>query len=225
MARSINGSWKEKHCLVIESFLDELNKVSGRYVLKGETALMECYNLSRFSEDIDLDGTSKNEIFRVVERFCKNHGYTYRIAKDSPTVSRFMIDYGGVNQYGSKPLKIEVSYRKKIIQKSNIKKINGYTVYNLDTLGIMKYQAYLARDKIRDLHDIVFIVNNYYDCLQSSTIVGITNALAEKGLEQFYYIISTQDDELIDKDKLETDFLKAFELLELNGEQIDEYEI
>jgi len=47
--------WRNKHKYVIEDFLQYLNKQTSDYVLKGGTALMECYGLSRMSEDIDTD--------------------------------------------------------------------------------------------------------------------------------------------------------------------------
>lgn len=45
-----------KHLIVIKDFLDHVNKYCDNpYVLKGGTALSLCYDLNRFSEDIDFD--------------------------------------------------------------------------------------------------------------------------------------------------------------------------
>lgn len=45
LERRISGSWKEKHKDIIEKMLMEINSQSSSYVLKGGTALMECYDL------------------------------------------------------------------------------------------------------------------------------------------------------------------------------------
>lgn len=44
-----------------------------------------CYNLDRFSEDIDLDSTNKN-IKKYIDNFCKKNNFQYNIAKDTDTV-------------------------------------------------------------------------------------------------------------------------------------------
>ena len=51
----IKNTWMEAHKKTIEGILQEVNQKSDAYILKGETSLMECYNLTRFSEDIDFD--------------------------------------------------------------------------------------------------------------------------------------------------------------------------
>ena len=72
---------QEKHGKVIDDFLKDLSTTQkDAFILKGGTALLKCYGLDRFSEDIDLDGTKKN-IKEFVDKFCKKYGYEYRIAK------------------------------------------------------------------------------------------------------------------------------------------------
>ncbi len=202
--------WQIDHKKAIDEFLQYLNKQTDQFVLKGGTALLECYNLNRFSEDIDLDGKSKN-IEQYIKIFCINNDFSYRVAKDTNTVKRFMINYGNV----SKPLKVEISFRKTIINETEINKINNIIVYNLDTLLLMKTNAYIGRDKIRDLYDVSFICNNYYNELSSQVLSNLRNALDYKGLEHFDYIVNQQNDELIDSDKLAEEFLKMYDLLGL----------
>lgn len=51
------------------------------------------YGLNRYSEDIDLDAIDEMDI----TKYLKNPGYetwNIRIAKDTPTVFRVMLDYG-----------------------------------------------------------------------------------------------------------------------------------
>ena len=211
----IKGPWKEKHKQIIEDFLLYMNKITDKYYLKGGTSLMECYELNRFSEDIDLDSVDKNSIFKIVSNFCEKYNYSYRLAKDTDFVKRFMINYGGKDEYGDKPLKIEISYRKKEINKDDVTKVNGINVYNINNLALMKANAYTSRDKIRDLFDVVFIVNHKYDELNSFVLKTLRNALEQKGVEQFDYIVTTQNDDLINEDLLELEFLEAFDKLGL----------
>ena len=69
-----------------------------------------------FFVDIDLDGIGKG-LAAIVEGFCRENGYSYRVAKDTATVERCMVDYGN----SGKPLKIEASYRRKEIPKEETK--------------------------------------------------------------------------------------------------------
>ena len=168
--------------------------------------------MDRFSEDIDLDGR-KQDIKEIVRRFSTQHNIKFRIAKDTPTVKRCLMDYGNPLH----PLKIEVSYRNRDLDISEAAKdwtkINGINVYTIDALARMKAMAYQGRDKIRDLYDLSFICNNYYEQLSYPTRATIRDTLSYKGIEQFDYLVATQNDPLIDKDKLADGFLKKLGLL------------
>lgn len=52
--------WKMKHRGIMVLFLRFINNLSSDFILKGGTALMLCYSLDRFSEDIDLNGFNPN---------------------------------------------------------------------------------------------------------------------------------------------------------------------
>ena len=204
------NDWRLEHGKTIHSFLEYLNKSSNDFILKGGTALLACYKLDRFSEDIDLDGKSKN-IGEIVKGFCETNEFSYRIAKDTDTVKRYMINYGNIG----KPLKVEVSFRRREIGAEETTTINGVLVYNLNTLCIMKTNAYIGRYKIRDLYDISFICNNYFNQLTPQTISVLRSAIEYKGIEQFDYIVKEQHDELIDESKLANDFLSMYDKLGL----------
>lgn len=135
-----------------------------------------------------------------------------RIAKDTDTVKRVFISYGNSEE---NRLKVEVSYRKKTIALNETTRINGITVYSIDRLAAMKTIAYMGRDRIRDLYDIAFICNNYFEQLSASTKNDLTDAFGYKGLEAFDYLIQTEQDPLINKEKLAEDFLKTWDKLEL----------
>jgi len=202
--------WRVEHGQIIASFLNCLNAGSRRFVLKGGTALHLCYKLDRFSEDIDLDGTEKG-LPALVDEFCQNNGYASRLAKDTETVERCFVNYGNIG----KPLKIEVSYRRKGIPAEEIKIINGILVYDIEPICLMKCAAYAGRDKIRDLYDLTFICNHYFGQLSEQTKAVMRNTVEYKGIEQFDYVIREQSDELIDNKKLSDDFLDMYEKLGL----------
>lgn len=124
---------------------------------------------------------------------------------------RFMLSYSKTN----KPLKIEISLREREIssQKYNINK--GIAVYNIDDLAKKKVNAYQGRDKLRDLYDVCFLINNYFDSFSEDTLDLLTEAFQRKGLEHFDYIVSQQKDSLIDPIQLGNDFLKAYDKLGL----------
>lgn len=206
----MNKKQMNKHKVVIDDFLKALNTQTDNYVLKGGTSLMECYNLDRFSEDIDLDSTDYETIEKIVKSYCDTKGFDYFHKKDTPTVQRFTIHYGS-----EKPLKVEVSYRKESIDEDDVVKINGVNVYKIDVIASQKIGAYSSRDKLRDLYDVTFICNNYWDELDKKTKSQIQNAIEYKGLEHFDYIVDTQSDPLIDNDKLANDFLNMFDKLGL----------
>lgn len=197
--------WRTEHGKVIDDFLTLLNSEKEQYVLKGGTALAKCYNLDRFSEDIDLDGKGHSFI-KICQDFADRYGYGCREAKNTDTVKRCMIHYGGV-----KPLKIEMSARRKTIAPDEVVSINGIRTYTIDVMAMMKANAYQQRDKIRDLYDVSFIINHYYEELSASAKFALQNALQYKGIEHFDYIVSNQADELIDSNALAENFLNALD--------------
>jgi len=207
------GDWRIRHGEAIDSFLKYLNSETTSFVLKGGTALMKCYSLDRFSEDIDLDSTPQNAetLKKLIARFCNEAGYSSRTAKDTDTVQRHMLNYGNTQ----KPLKIEVSFRRREIRAEDVISVNDITTYDINVLCIMKSNAYSARDKLRDLFDLAFICNNYYDELNHVAKEVMRLAVENKGIEQFDYIIREQTDELIDIVKLEDSFLKMYDKLGL----------
>ena len=204
------SNWEKQHKEVIQDFLRYINKQTDCFILKGGTALILCYHLPRFSEDIDLDAEKEN-ILTYVEKFCKLRNYKFRIGKDTPTVKRCFVNYGNEK----KPLKIEVSYRNKNIERANCVEINDIHVYNVNRLAKMKAMAYASRDKIRDMYDLSFICAGFWDELSKETKESIKDALEYKGLEQFEYILATQPDELINEEELLSGFLQMYDKIGL----------
>lgn len=203
-------TWQMEHNDVIRHFLTELNNNSDRFILKGGTALKQCYGLDRFSEDIDLDAVSGN-MKGALEWFCNKNNYSFSIKKDTDLVKRYMLDYGS----NTKKLKIEVSYRRKSISDTECTIINGIKVYGINALANMKAAAYAGRDKLRDLYDLSFICEKFFNDLSDATKLMIQSAVQYKGIEQCEFLLQTQKDPLIKPDVLIEKFLNMYEKLEL----------
>ncbi len=90
---------KSKHLAAIRCVLSHMNaQKDNPYVLKGGTALSMCYELNRFSDDIDLDAPGASlphsRFKEEIRRICEESGYSYQIAKDTATTQRAYINYG-----------------------------------------------------------------------------------------------------------------------------------
>ena len=201
----------KQHRDVLVSLLREIaQSQKDKFILKGGTALMYSYKLDRFSEDIDFDARTNISLEGCIKQFCSKRNYEYRKAKETDTVHRFFIHY-----HGDKPLKIEISYRDINIEEEYYTKINDIYVYTIDSLCMLKTIAYTSRDKIRDLYDICFIVEKYWDTLSKPVKLLLKKSFINKGFEQFDYLMLTQKDDLLSTDILEDRFLKLYEKLEL----------
>ena len=206
--------WREAHRRVQDQVLAHLGDHND-LVLKGGTALMKCYGLDRFSEDLDFDALRpKVSTVRLVQRFCQARGYDMSVRKETDTVQRVMIRYDDTH-----PLKVETSYRTRSIDPHDVTVINGIQVYSLDALAQLKAAAYLGRDTIRDLYDVTFLVNEHFDNLSDASRSLLRVALANKGLDQFDVVLAENTDELIDSDQLATSLLQAYELLGIQSKE------
>jgi hypothetical protein len=75
--------------------------------------------------------------------------------------------------------------------------------------------AYLTRDKVRDLYDVLFIALEHQDELSEGSKSQLINAFQYKGLGQLDYLLATQEDALVNTDRMETRFLEMYESLDL----------
>ncbi len=219
-----NSFDRDEHRRIMFALIDEINGIEGRpFVLKGGTALMRCYGLDRFSEDIDLDGPARlsrsDRLFRTVSRWAGQHGLAWRIGKDTPTVKRIFVHYGD----GAFAVKIEASLRRREIPDGTTRIVDETKVYSLDELCMQKCSAYQSRDKIRDLYDVTWMCTEHYGELGESAKNALLHAFEYRDFEHFDYMAATNTDPLIDLDRLETRFLESFETLGLmTGEPEEE---
>jgi predicted nucleotidyltransferase component of viral defense system len=111
-------------------------------VLKGGTALLLCYGLDRFSEDLDFDALKPFNILPRVERVLSRnvHSYLVKIVKDTSTVQRLKTHYKGVSS--ERLLKIETSFRAKPTE-LDICMVDGIKTYKIEKLIEQKVNARL----------------------------------------------------------------------------------
>lgn len=176
---------------------------------------MRCYGLDRVSEGLDFDGKRTNrDIARTIRDFCIKRNYSCNEFKDRTLLRRFEVRYGSNNADGNL-LQIEVSYRRHPIPRGLYRFIDGVYVYTTDELCLLKAQAYLGRDSLKDMYDLCFICDNFYDSLSERTIRLVTEVMGRKGLEQLDYLLSDlgQHDKFIDEDKLAEMFLSTMDKL------------
>ncbi len=149
--------------------------------LKGGTALLFGYNLDRMSLDLDFDANKHINLESVIkESFLSFYGenklnlININLKKDTDDVKRYIIDYKNLYNNDIFKLKIEMSFRRKFDNdETNI--INGKRIFKLPYLFDFKKAAFENRTASRDLHDIIFIGNNYADILNSEQIDFIKN--------------------------------------------------
>lgn len=163
-------------------------------VLKGGTALLLCYGLDRFSEDIDLDGRKKLNIRSRVEaalsRVTREHDI--RIAKDTDTVQRLKIRY--VTAVSKGALKIEVSYRNGF-DDADTAVISGVKTYRVACLIEQKLAALEGRTTARDLYDVAFLVGTYPNEFSEQARRDIQRMTLDiDGLENRFRAVFEEDD-------------------------------
>ncbi len=185
--------WQKERLQVIDKILPQLGD---QYVLKGGTALIFFYGLARISEDIDLDahqghvGPGKKLV-----SLCQENGWELSIKKQTPTVERVMINYGGKNDKGDYPLKIETSFRKVgLIKKNSFCKRNNVNVYTANSIANMKAFAFGRRDTARDVFDIGFLLEHYPNVFTLDHLNSLYDAMTYKPAEDLAILLEYEND-------------------------------
>lgn len=78
-----NDKEKRTKFHLIQDFLTYVNSFSDRYILKGGTALMICHQLTRFSEDIDLNSDDKETLPKLLQSYADKKHYTINKNKET----------------------------------------------------------------------------------------------------------------------------------------------
>ncbi len=180
----------------IEIIKQVLAALNDNFVLKGGTALSLFYGLNRYSEDIDLDAKSNNmNVAKLLKSNLKFKDYNISIKKDTDTVFRAMLDYGGKSHLGNYPLKIEVSNRNKAFLQQGIltyTNIDGVNVYNISELIDMKISAFNGRDKVRDLYDLNFLIDKYPEHFDFKQLWQINERITYCGADELNILLTDE---------------------------------
>jgi predicted nucleotidyltransferase component of viral defense system len=181
-------------------------------VLKGGTALLLCYGLDRFSEDLDFDALKPFNILPRVERVLSRnvHSYLVKIVKDTSTVQRLKTHYKGVSS--ERLLKIETSFRAKPTE-LDICMVDGIKTYKIEKLIEQKVNALANRTAARDLYDVAFLMRQYWLKFSKEAKQQLSEVVKDiDGLEQRFQDAFVED-EILDLDSLPTIILQINEKL------------
>lgn len=184
---------------MIVKYLETLNTFKrSTFVLKGGTALAQCYGVPRISVDIDLDAPARsarnNVMVPATEKFCATYNCSFRLARNSVIVQHVFVHAPeDDDQPLHKPLKVEASFRRQHIKPDEVTTINGIAVYTLPTLVGMKCLAYRERDTFRDLFDLSYIATHYQGELPPESQDAIAAAFAAKGIGQLDYLLKAAE--------------------------------
>lgn len=183
---------QNEHIQIMQAVMKEIKSLP--LALKGGTALLLCYDLDRFSEDLDLDGRKKVNIQSKLKSVLNRTTLKYeiRIPKDTETVQRLNVYYETLKSKGK--LKIETSYRDGFSDKDTVE-INGIKTYKISKLIEQKISALKNRTTARDLYDVNFLISKYAEYFSNE----IKNILLEVAgdittLESRFRIVFENDD-------------------------------
>ncbi len=193
-----------------------LHKNKQPMVLKGGTALRFCYGLDRFSEDLDFDSAKPLNLERTISKIFSHLGKNCKslrnikitLTKKTDTVRRYRVEYGDdIN------LKIETSLRG-TPDDSDLAVVNGIITYKVSVLIAQKLSALRGRTTARDLHDVIYLYENYYDDFtdeQRATVIDLYNSQSEV-LARFN--AAYLEDTILDTEDLLSDLMKLIELVD-----------
>jgi len=147
-------------------------QVGNEIIFKGGTALYKCFNLDRFSEDLDF--SIRGEInLDFIERGLKDFKIEYeREEKNQKNSKKIILRIKGPLYNGTKNslcrLVLDFSFREKIEKKPILKTIGRFleevpsfqvVVMNLEEIFSEKVRTIMVREKARDLYDLNFLLN------------------------------------------------------------------
>lgn len=189
------------HIKFMSKILNEIHKRNLPLYLKGGTSLLLCYDLDRFSEDIDLNAKKKFNLESIINTAAKSLNIEIKeinIHKDTDTTKRYKVKYEG----RGKALKIEISFRDNI-QEEDATIINNIKVYKIDTLIKMKISALLGRTASRDFFDVNFLLTKYLDEFSKEQIDTVRDFLNNEEI-LIDFLGDFGNDDILDEDDFST---------------------
>lgn len=180
-------------------------------VLKGGTALLLCYGLDRFSEDLDFDAPKKfsvtNRIERVLSRFTRD--FDIKIVKDTETVQRLKVHYR--KETVDRLLKIETSFRQNP-QPETVVVQDGIQTYRVSSLIDQKMAALVGRTKARDLYDVAYLARTYWEAFSPQAKQTLQSLLMDADALESRFRLAFEDDTILRVDQLDGLVLQLIEV-------------
>lgn len=180
-------------------------------VLKGGTALLLCYGLDRFSEDLDFDAPKKfsvsSRIERVLSRFTQD--FDIKTVKDTETVQRLKVHYR--KETVDRLLKIETSFRQSPPPETVVV-LDGIQTYRVSSLIDQKLAALTGRTKARDLYDVVFLARTYWAEFSPQAKLTLKSLLADANALESRFHLAFEDDTILNADQLDGLVLQLIEV-------------
>jgi len=190
---------QQAHVAIMQAVLQVIQETP--LVLKGGTALLLCYGLDRFSEDLDFDAPKKLNLESRIEHALRPATESLRLTrtKDTDSVQRYRMEYASGGTGGR--LKIEVSCRD-TINDDDVVLRSGIRTYRPSCLIAQKLRALAGRTAARDLYDIHFLAKSFREEWAADSVAHLRDLLA-------------------DVDSLENRFRPAFEEDDLFRDRVD----
>lgn len=205
-----NKEQQQDHERVMRAICESFLKNHQPMVLKGGTALRFCYNLDRFSEDLDFDSAKplnlehsiRNVFISLGKGESKFRNPDIELIKNTHTVRRYRVRYADAVR-----LKIETSLRG-TPDDSDLIIRNGILTYKIRVLISQKMSALQNRTAARDFHDVVFLYERYFDDFDDdhSAVVADLNSNQSEVLSRFNTPYS--EDSVLDTADLISDLYK-----------------
>lgn len=185
-------------------------------VLKGGTALLLCYGLDRFSEDLDFDAPKRFNVAARVERLMPRVAMQHdiRVVKDTETVQRLKIHYEARQPPGvQRLLKIETSFRQTPASE-DVRLHDGIRVYVLPRLVEQKLHAFAQRTTARDLYDVAFLTRVHATAFSPAAWQTLHEAASDLDALEERFLPAFEDDAILNPDQLPDLLLQLQEALE-----------
>jgi predicted nucleotidyltransferase component of viral defense system len=171
-------------------------------VLKGGTALLLCYGLDRFSEDLDFDAPKKFNISGRVEKVLSRyaHEFSVKTVKDTETVQRLKVHYR--KEAVDRLLKIETSFRQSPSTES-VEVRGGIKTYKVSGLIDQKLAALVGRTKARDLYDVAFLARTYRDQFSEAAMKQLADITTDLDALEGRFRLAFEDDSILRVEQLQ----------------------
>lgn len=211
---SLTDEQQVEHVEIMTAICHTFKQKNLPMVLKGGTALKLCYGLDRFSEDLDFDCAkaldlkkSLNEVFTQLGKskaHLRNPEIT--IKKDTDTVRRYRIVYAG-----DISLKLETSLRGTPNDDDLIER-NGILTYKIGRLAKQKLSALKGRTAARDLHDVVYLYEHYFESFDDNDLQDVNDLYENQSEILDEYNAAYSEDTILSTSDLLLDLSKFIDL-------------